>query len=288
MDRIHSICHQTLCDKMSALKACPWTDSVDSENVENATRGVTKYLSVQMKNSHIAIMRYFVPFLVDQCLTDISCLDPPKSSDSANSAKTGKSGKAGKSEKSKKATNSKSANSKLDLQSKAVVERVFTALYLRYNALLNTLIQRSFVVLPHLLIILLQRRHSIKTQEITSSEMVEINALKCRLLVIWCSTLFMDQTLKSKWTRHLTKEQVAFCFENMLKFVLPFNDAMSREMARNIKKQAVKYRVVEDMPILKHYKALQKFVEPIKFTVRLDKDVEECVDERVSAEERCR
>merc|ERR1711879_358415 len=119
--------------------------------------------------------------------------------------------------------------------------------------------------------------------------MSNVHALQCRLLIIWCSSLLTEGDLKGNWKNELSKEQIVFCLENMLKFVMPFSDAMSREMVQNIKKQAKAMRCDQDIAILKQVKLLQKFVEPVKGkSVLSRKDVSECVMDRKEAEERCR
>lgn len=260
-DKVEAVCHRATVRRLSNLQRAPWNeDSAPRRAVE----AVTEHLKERMAGGHIAVMRYVLPFVVEHCLLDLSCLD---SLDNPNALKP----------------------AVLDLGSKEVVERAFTALFVRYSPLLSRLIATSFVVLPHLIMLLLQRRHSMLCAlSMPRHHHHHHDDLKSKLLVIWCSSLLTEGRYSGQWKQRLSRPQIVFCIENMVKFVVPFSDALSREMLRNLKQFAKGMRCDGDIAILDDAKLLQKLVEPLPTELLVDGDIGDALSDRAAAEERCR
>ena len=218
----------------------------DKDNTKINTNELFQYLKKSMGNNHIAVMEYFIPMFIDECLLDVSVVNGYQK----------------------------------DLNK--VVTVLFEKLCVKWNSLIQRLIRQYPVLLAHFFLVLLKKRHKLMMEHTTFC-MNEVK-VKCGLMITWSYSIAMGKDLKSVWKSNFSKEQIIFIFENALKYLIMYKDQFSLDLVREIKKQAQKFDVAQDVKMLKIVNKVQNYIEPIKRGTKSDETLENLVNDRLEAQ----
>ena len=110
--------------------------------------------------------------------------------------------------------------------------------------------------------------------------------IKCSLMALWCSSLLDDNVYNILWKQNFNKDRLKFIFENILNYVINFNDKWSKSIIQTILKKSKQFKIKNNIPIIEHINSLQNFIEPLMRNVKSDKSVKELINIRLKAQQK--
>eukprot|EP00484_Ammonia_sp_Unknown_P020059 CAMPEP_0197032164 /NCGR_PEP_ID=MMETSP1384-20130603/10906_1 /TAXON_ID=29189 /ORGANISM="Ammonia sp." /LENGTH=505 /DNA_ID=CAMNT_0042461779 /DNA_START=6 /DNA_END=1520 /DNA_ORIENTATION=- len=252
LNKVSKICNANLKERVIKFRN---EHNKNSEKQEH--QPVIDYLQQELGANSLAVMKYFVPLFIDECLVHLESLSGKNTNNIGNDAEK-------------------------------IIPELFTCSFVKYNSLIRALFELYPRLIAHLALLLLQKRCRILTDINRRAKGMKAIAsgserIVCGLMVGWSASLVMDEDYHSLWSVHFAPKEIVFVFQNALKYASQFNDELSMEMVRNLKKKAIQLGVNKDMHYLRNMTVLQNYVEPLWRNARSDASLAKLMDARSEA-----